>query len=165
MSDLTSIPATKQDSSRSLIKFEAEVDWHERHRVLKFEVPLDIRAHEAIYETQFGHISRPTHKNTTWVSHKLMTALYICLIHHTGYGKIRGVLPQGNRQAFRPSFPNLILLLVLRRERIRLWSGYYQRIQIRGICRWTVSSSILVASCDFARRRTRPRHIISISIK
>lgn len=50
-----------------MIRFDAEVDWHERHRFVKFELPLDIRTHEAIYETQFGHVSRPTHKNTTWV--------------------------------------------------------------------------------------------------
>jgi len=63
-----SCKATLKTNSRSLIRFDAEVDYHERHRFIKFELPLAIRAHEAIYETQFGHVSRPTHKNTTWVS-------------------------------------------------------------------------------------------------
>ena len=30
------------------------------------EIPLDIHSDNATYETQFGHVQRPTHKNTTW---------------------------------------------------------------------------------------------------
>lgn len=30
------------------------------------ELPLDIHSDNATYETQFGHVQRPTHKNTTW---------------------------------------------------------------------------------------------------
>jgi alpha-mannosidase len=48
------------------IVFSAEVDWHERHEFLKFELPLDIHSDVATYETPWGHIQRPTHKNTTW---------------------------------------------------------------------------------------------------
>ncbi|KAH9037516.1 glycoside hydrolase family 38 protein [Lactarius pseudohatsudake] len=46
--------------------FSAEVDWHERHEFLKFELPLDIHSEVATYETPWGHVQRPTHKNTTW---------------------------------------------------------------------------------------------------
>ncbi|KAI0248419.1 glycoside hydrolase family 38 protein [Lactifluus subvellereus] len=46
--------------------FSAEVDWHERHEFLKFELPLDIHSDVATYETPWGHVQRPTHKNTTW---------------------------------------------------------------------------------------------------
>jgi len=46
--------------------FRAEVDWHERHEFLKFELPLDIHSDVATYETPWGHVQRPTHKNTTW---------------------------------------------------------------------------------------------------
>lgn len=46
--------------------FDAEVDWHERHEFLKFELPLDIHSDVATYETPWGHVRRPTHKNTTW---------------------------------------------------------------------------------------------------
>ncbi|KAI0076782.1 hypothetical protein K474DRAFT_1597331, partial [Panus rudis PR-1116 ss-1] len=44
-------------------------DWHERHKFLKcsyLELPLDIHSDNATYETQFGFVQRPTHKNTTW---------------------------------------------------------------------------------------------------
>jgi len=30
------------------------------------ELPLDIHSDVATYETPFGHVQRPTHKNTTW---------------------------------------------------------------------------------------------------
>jgi len=42
------------------------VDWHQRHEFLKFEIPLNIHSDVATYETPFGHVQRPTHKNTTW---------------------------------------------------------------------------------------------------
>ncbi|KAI0270408.1 alpha-mannosidase [Gloeopeniophorella convolvens] len=47
-------------------RFDADVDWHERHEILKFELPLDIHSDLATYETPWGHVQRPTHKNTTW---------------------------------------------------------------------------------------------------
>ena len=30
------------------------------------ELPLNIHSDYATYETQFGYVQRPTHKNTTW---------------------------------------------------------------------------------------------------
>ncbi|KAI0713074.1 glycoside hydrolase family 38 protein [Cerioporus squamosus] len=58
--------ASLKKNSRSFFRFDAEVDWHERHEFLKFELPLNIKNDFATYETQFGHVQRPTHKNTTW---------------------------------------------------------------------------------------------------
>ncbi|KAG9009030.1 Glycoside hydrolase, 38 vacuolar alpha mannosidase [Tulasnella sp. 427] len=52
-------------NSRPYIRFDAKVDWHERHKFLKFELPLDIHSDIAYYECAFGWVSRPTHKNTT----------------------------------------------------------------------------------------------------
>lgn len=43
-----------------------EVEWHERETVLKVALPVDVHATEAAYETQFGHLRRPTHTNTSW---------------------------------------------------------------------------------------------------
>lgn len=48
------------------LDFTTEVDWHERHRFLKVEFPLNVRAASATYEIQFGHLQRPTHFNTSW---------------------------------------------------------------------------------------------------
>ncbi|KAI8992732.1 glycosyl hydrolases family 38 N-terminal domain-containing protein [Trametes punicea] len=63
---LDAIPASFKKGSRSLFRFDAKVDWHQRHEFLKFELPLDIHNDNATYETQWGHVQRPTHKNTTW---------------------------------------------------------------------------------------------------
>ncbi|EJD05282.1 glycoside hydrolase family 38 protein [Fomitiporia mediterranea MF3/22] len=63
---LDAIPASVSPSSRPYFRFDAHVDWHERHQFLKFELPLNIHSDTATYESQFGWVQRPTHKNTTW---------------------------------------------------------------------------------------------------
>lgn len=48
------------------LDFNTEVDWHESQKFLKVEFPLNVRAQNATYEVQFGHLQRPTHFNTSW---------------------------------------------------------------------------------------------------
>ncbi len=48
------------------LDFICDVDWQEAHTLLRAECPVGIRAMEAAYEIQFGHIRRPTHANTSW---------------------------------------------------------------------------------------------------
>lgn len=48
------------------IDFETEVDWKETGAVIKAEFPVDVNARRATYEIQFGHIERPTTRNTSW---------------------------------------------------------------------------------------------------
>ena len=48
------------------LDFVTEVDWHEDHRLLKVAFPVNVRTLRATYETQFGHVERPTHRNTSW---------------------------------------------------------------------------------------------------
>ncbi|GHF23422.1 alpha-mannosidase [Streptomyces fumanus] len=45
---------------------DTEVDWHEREKFLKLAFPLDLHAERYASETQFGHVHRPTHTNTSW---------------------------------------------------------------------------------------------------
>ena len=56
---------TLRDGSARL-DFATEVDWHEDHVLLRAAFPFDIRSEYATYEIQFGHITRPTHRNTSW---------------------------------------------------------------------------------------------------
>jgi alpha-mannosidase len=49
-----------------VIEFFTRVDWRETHRVLRVEFPSALRADRAAYEIQFGHLHRPTHRNTSW---------------------------------------------------------------------------------------------------
>jgi alpha-mannosidase len=44
-----------------VLRFATEVDWHERHKILKVAFPVAVQSREATYEVQFGHVRRPTH--------------------------------------------------------------------------------------------------------
>jgi alpha-mannosidase len=46
------------------------VDWHERQTLLKLAFPLAVQAAQSASETQFGHVFRPTHTNTSWEAAK-----------------------------------------------------------------------------------------------
>lgn len=48
------------------LAIENTVDWHEKHKLLKLVFPLDVHADRFAAETQFGHVYRPTHANTSW---------------------------------------------------------------------------------------------------
>ena len=45
---------------------DISVDWHESEKFLKLAFPIDVHAERVASETQFGHIWRPTHVNTSW---------------------------------------------------------------------------------------------------
>jgi len=48
------------------IRFDTWVDWHEDHKLLKVAFPITVNSPRATYEVQFGHVERPTHRNTSW---------------------------------------------------------------------------------------------------
>ncbi|KAJ2894567.1 Glycoside hydrolase, 38 vacuolar alpha mannosidase, partial [Coemansia aciculifera] len=48
------------------LDFDCDVDWHENRKCLKAAFTWDIHSDVATYETQFGVVQRPTHRNTTW---------------------------------------------------------------------------------------------------
>ncbi len=48
------------------IDFRTQVSWQESHRLLKVCFPVAVRAASANYDIQYGHVSRPTHANTSW---------------------------------------------------------------------------------------------------
>jgi len=43
-----------------------DVDWHERDTLLRLSWPIDVHTDHARFETQFGHVVRATHENTSW---------------------------------------------------------------------------------------------------
>lgn len=51
--------------SKSL-SISTAVDWQESEKLLKLGFALDVRADRSASETQFGHVFRPTHLNTSW---------------------------------------------------------------------------------------------------
>jgi alpha-mannosidase len=52
------------------VEVDTEVDWRETEKFLKLAFPLDLRAERYAAETQFGHLYRPTHGNTSWEAAK-----------------------------------------------------------------------------------------------
>jgi alpha-mannosidase len=49
-----------------LLHFDTELDWHEQHTLLKAAFPLDMPTAHATFESQFGAVERPNHRNTSW---------------------------------------------------------------------------------------------------
>ncbi|MCK2236994.1 MULTISPECIES: glycoside hydrolase family 38 C-terminal domain-containing protein [unclassified Crossiella] len=56
---------TLRAGSRS-VEIDTEVDWHETEKFLKLSFPVDVQSDRVAAETQFGHVYRPTHTNTSW---------------------------------------------------------------------------------------------------
>jgi alpha-mannosidase len=52
------------------LDLDTEVDWHETEKFLKAAYPFDVHADRYAAETQFGHLYRPTHTNTSWEAAK-----------------------------------------------------------------------------------------------
>ena len=48
------------------LDFDTQIDWNERHILLKTAFPADILSPVATHEIQWGNVQRPTHRNTSW---------------------------------------------------------------------------------------------------
>jgi alpha-mannosidase len=51
-----------------ILEFDTCIDWAERNTMLKAAFPLDLRTDRSVAEIQFGHVTRPSHANTSWDS-------------------------------------------------------------------------------------------------
>ena len=58
------------------LEFDTEVDWQERQTLLKTGFPLDLNVSETRGEIQFGHVKRPSHKNTSWDQARFETSMH-----------------------------------------------------------------------------------------
>lgn len=64
-----------------------EVDWQESEKLLKLGFALDVRADRSAAETQFGHVFRPTHVNTSWEAAKFEICAHRWIhVAEPGYG-------------------------------------------------------------------------------
>jgi alpha-mannosidase len=84
-SSLTQVISLTGDSS--VVDIETSVDWHERQKLLKLAFPLDLHADRSAAETQFGHVYRPTHTNTSWDAAKFEICAHRWIhVGEAGYG-------------------------------------------------------------------------------
>ncbi|MGL5445313.1 MAG: glycoside hydrolase family 38 C-terminal domain-containing protein, partial [[Mycobacterium] stephanolepidis] len=77
---------TLQDGSPAL-DIEIDIDWHESEKLLKLAFPFDVQADRSASETQFGHVYRPTHANTSWDEAKFEICAHRWVhVGESGYG-------------------------------------------------------------------------------
>ncbi|HEU4350039.1 MAG TPA: glycoside hydrolase family 38 C-terminal domain-containing protein [Actinoplanes sp.] len=107
------------------VEITVEVDWHERQRLLKLGFDVDVHADRARFETQFGHVSRSIHENTSWDAARFEVAAHrwvhvgepvgVALANDATYGyEVRRVARPGGGMAVRlratlvrgPRFPD-----------------------------------------------------------
>ncbi|KQV26446.1 glycoside hydrolase family 38 C-terminal domain-containing protein [Yonghaparkia sp. Root332] len=58
------------------LDLDVHVDWREDRMILKLALPVGILADRASSETQFGHVHRPTHANTSWDAARFETVAH-----------------------------------------------------------------------------------------
>jgi alpha-mannosidase len=69
------------------LEIQLDADWNERETFLKASFDLDVRAEVSSSETQFGHVNRPTHDNTSWDAAKFEICAHRFMhLAEPGYG-------------------------------------------------------------------------------
>ncbi|QPL05516.1 MULTISPECIES: alpha-mannosidase [Actinomyces] len=69
------------------LDLRVRVFWQESEKVLKLALPVDVHAHDAAYGSQYGHLRRPTHENTSWDAHRFEVCAHKWLhVGEAGHG-------------------------------------------------------------------------------
>lgn len=69
------------------VDIQTHIDWHHRQVLLKAAFPLAVHAAQATYECAFGHVQRPTHRNTSWDAARFEVSGHRWAdLSETGYG-------------------------------------------------------------------------------
>lgn len=69
------------------IDVETVIDWSERQVLLKARFPFAIHSHQATFETMYGVVQRPTHRNTSWDAAKFEVSGHRFVdLSESGYG-------------------------------------------------------------------------------
>ena len=112
--------------------FHTEINWKEKHKILKVEFPVGVNCNEAISEIQFGYVKRPTHRSRQYdkdrfeVPQQKYTALAeagrgVALLNDSKYGVSLGwqqhqpyitESPRDTRHVCRPGRAHLYLFAV-----------------------------------------------------
>jgi alpha-mannosidase len=69
------------------LDIETCVEWRERQVLLRALFPVGVRSHEATFETMYGVVRRPTHRNTSWDAARFeVSAHRFADLSEPGYG-------------------------------------------------------------------------------
>ncbi|OEJ34608.1 alpha-mannosidase [Streptomyces subrutilus] len=66
----TAVQSLTLRSGAKTLDIVTDVDWRETEKFLKAAFPLGVKAERTASETQFGHVYRATHTNTSWEAAK-----------------------------------------------------------------------------------------------
>ena len=70
-------------ADRAGIDFETEIDWQEKHRLLKACFETDLCCREAMHDMQFCHVMRPAHDDTAFARDRYE----VCSHRYTAYSE------------------------------------------------------------------------------
>jgi alpha-mannosidase len=74
-------------SNSARLEFRTRLSWHDRRLLVKARFPLAVRAPSATFETAFGVVERPTHRNTSWDAARFEVAAHrFADLSEPGYG-------------------------------------------------------------------------------
>jgi alpha-mannosidase len=74
-------------SNSARLEFRTRLTWHDRRLLVKARFPLAVRAPSASFETAFGVVERPTHRNTSWDAARFEVAAHrFADLSEPGYG-------------------------------------------------------------------------------
>jgi alpha-mannosidase len=74
-------------SNSARLDFRTKLEWHDRRWLLKARFPLAVRSVTASFETAFGIVQRPTHRNTQWDAARFEVAGHrFGFLSEPGYG-------------------------------------------------------------------------------
>ena len=48
------------------IDFQTEVNWREKHKMLRVHFPVNVMSEQATFDIQYGYVKRNSHRNTSW---------------------------------------------------------------------------------------------------
>ncbi|HET6810943.1 MAG TPA: alpha-mannosidase [Acidimicrobiales bacterium] len=69
------------------LEVETVIDWQEPRQLLKAAFPVSVHSPRASFEVQFGHLERPTHRNTTWEQARFEVCAHTWAdLSETGFG-------------------------------------------------------------------------------
>ena len=69
------------------LRIQNEIDWREKKILLKSLFPVDIHTDEAVFEIQYGNVSRKTHYNTSWDFARFEVCMHKWMdVSENGYG-------------------------------------------------------------------------------
>jgi alpha-mannosidase len=69
------------------VELRTRLDWHDRRWLLKARFPVAVRSPFATFETAFGVVARPTHRNTSWDAARFEVAGHRFMdLSEPGYG-------------------------------------------------------------------------------